>query len=36
VAIRATWHGTTYAFCCEVCKQAFAEDPARFVGADVD
>jgi adenylate cyclase len=31
VSIRATWHGTSYAFCCEMCEQAFAKNPARFV-----
>jgi adenylate cyclase len=31
VATQVTWHGITYAFCCEICKQAFAENPARFV-----
>lgn len=33
VSIRATWHGTSYAFCCEMCEQAFAENPARFVAS---
>jgi adenylate cyclase len=36
VSIRATWHGTNYAFCCEMCEQAFAENPARFVAANLD
>jgi class 3 adenylate cyclase len=30
VAARITWRGATFAFCSEMCKQAFAEDPARF------
>jgi adenylate cyclase len=33
VATQATWRGTTFAFCCEVCKHAFIEDPSRFAGA---
>lgn len=36
VAIRATWRGRTFAFCCEKCKHAFTEDPAKFVGARRD
>ena len=31
VATQATWNGITFAFCCELCKTAFTEDPARFV-----
>jgi adenylate cyclase len=31
VATQATWHGRTFAFCCELCKKAFVDDPARFV-----
>jgi class 3 adenylate cyclase/YHS domain-containing protein len=30
VAMRVTWQGVSYAFCCEICEQAFAENPARF------
>lgn len=30
VAARATWHGVSYAFCCEICERAFAENPDRF------
>jgi class 3 adenylate cyclase/YHS domain-containing protein len=30
----ASWHGVTYMFCCDVCKQAFTEDPAKFVATD--
>lgn len=30
VAVRTTWRGTTFAFCCELCEQAFAENPGRF------
>jgi adenylate cyclase len=33
VATRVTWHGVPYAFCCDICKNAFAENPARFVAA---
>jgi adenylate cyclase len=33
VATRTTWRGTTYAFCCEICQQAFVQNPARFVAA---
>jgi adenylate cyclase len=36
VAVRSTWRGATYVFCCEICKQAFDENPARFVAADTD
>jgi class 3 adenylate cyclase/YHS domain-containing protein/DNA-binding transcriptional MerR regulator len=36
VATRATWHGSTYAFCCDICKNAFVENPARFVAAQQD
>jgi class 3 adenylate cyclase/YHS domain-containing protein len=36
VATRATWHGSTYAFCCDICKNAFVENPARFVAAHQD
>jgi class 3 adenylate cyclase/YHS domain-containing protein len=31
VASHATWHGITFAFCCELCKNVFSEDPGRFV-----
>jgi adenylate cyclase len=30
VTTRATWHGVSYAFCCEICRQAFTENPTRF------
>ena len=30
VATRATWQGVSYAFCCNMCQQAFTENPARF------
>jgi class 3 adenylate cyclase len=30
VASRITWRDITFAFCCEMCRQAFSEDPARF------
>jgi class 3 adenylate cyclase/YHS domain-containing protein len=33
VATRADWQGVTYAFCCEICQQAFTENPARFIAA---
>jgi YHS domain-containing protein len=36
VATRTTWRGSTYAFCCEICEQAFAENPARFIAVDTD
>ena len=36
VATRATYHGSTYAFCCDICKNAFVENPARFVAAQQD
>jgi len=36
VATQTTWHGITYSFCCEMCEQAFHENPARFVAADQD
>jgi adenylate cyclase len=32
VAARTTWRGTTFAFCCDICKQAFVENPGRFAG----
>jgi adenylate cyclase len=32
----ASWQGVTYAFCGDMCKQAFAESPARFVVAQHD
>jgi class 3 adenylate cyclase/YHS domain-containing protein len=31
VATQATWHDRTYAFCCDMCKNAFADNPGRFV-----
>jgi adenylate cyclase len=27
---RATWQGVSYAFCGEICRQAFTENPTRF------
>jgi YHS domain-containing protein len=36
VGSRVTWQGKTFAFCCDVCEQAFAENPARFVAAQQD
>ena len=36
VAIRTTWHGMTFAFCSEKCRQAFADNPSRFLTADRD
>jgi class 3 adenylate cyclase/YHS domain-containing protein len=36
VASQTAWHGITYAFCCDMCKDAFAENPARFVAAQPD
>jgi adenylate cyclase len=33
VTTRAVWQGVTYAFCCAICQQAFAEDPAKFLPA---
>ena len=35
-AARITWRGTTFVFCSEMCEQAFAEDPIRFVVVDHD
>ncbi|HWS93447.1 MAG TPA: adenylate/guanylate cyclase domain-containing protein, partial [Mycobacterium sp.] len=31
VAARTTWRGTRYAFCCEICRDAFIENPIRFM-----
>jgi class 3 adenylate cyclase/YHS domain-containing protein len=31
VAARTTWRGTRYAFCCEICRDAFIENPTRFM-----
>jgi class 3 adenylate cyclase/YHS domain-containing protein/DNA-binding transcriptional MerR regulator len=33
VAGRTTWRGIDFAFCSEICKQAFDEDPAHFAAA---
>jgi adenylate cyclase len=33
VVTRIAWRGTTFAFCSEICSQAFADDPGRFVAA---
>lgn len=35
-AARITGRGTTFVFCSEMCEQAFAEDPIRFVAVDRD
>jgi adenylate cyclase len=31
LAARTTWRGTRYAFCCEICRDAFIENPTRFM-----
>lgn len=31
VATRTTWRGTAFAFCSEICKRAFVDDPDNFV-----
>jgi YHS domain-containing protein len=31
----SVYEGKTYAFCCDGCKQAFDENPAKYVHADV-
>lgn len=36
VGSRVTWQEKTFAFCCDVCEQAFTENPARFVAAQQD
>jgi YHS domain-containing protein len=36
VASRVTWQGTPFAFCCNMCEQAFAENPTRFIAAQQD
>jgi class 3 adenylate cyclase/YHS domain-containing protein len=36
VVAQVSWHGRTFAFCSDVCRQAFVEDPVRFVAADQD
>jgi class 3 adenylate cyclase/YHS domain-containing protein/DNA-binding transcriptional MerR regulator len=36
VATRAAWRGSSFAFCCDICKNAFVENPARFVAARQD
>jgi len=33
VATRSTWHGIDFAFCSEMCKQAFEDEPAHFAVA---
>ena len=30
VPVRTTWRGTRYGFCCEICRDAFIENPSRF------
>lgn len=32
----SVYEGKTYAFCCDGCKQAFDENPAKYVHADVN
>jgi class 3 adenylate cyclase/YHS domain-containing protein len=32
-AAQISWHGRTFAFCSDICRRAFAEDPTRFVAA---
>jgi adenylate cyclase len=34
VAARATWDGTTFAFCSDRCKQAFDANPRRFITSE--
>ena len=36
VAATTTWRGKTFAFCCELCKNAFIDNPAQFVTAAHD
>jgi adenylate cyclase len=36
VAMRTTWRGKTFAFCCDICKEAFDEEPSRFAAAHED
>jgi adenylate cyclase len=36
VPMRTTWRGKTFAFCCDICKEAFDEDPRRFASAHKD
>ena len=31
VAATTTWRGKTFGFCCELCKNAFTDNPAQFV-----
>ena len=31
VVTRSTWQGKSYAFCTQICRQAFDEDPRCFV-----
>jgi adenylate cyclase len=33
VALQIDWNGKTFAFCCEMCHQAFADNPSRFSAA---
>jgi class 3 adenylate cyclase/YHS domain-containing protein len=33
VVIRTVWGGTTFAFCSDMCKQAFIDDPGHFTAA---
>jgi adenylate cyclase len=35
VAGRATWQGRSFVFCSEICRDAFIEDPVRFVVAQI-
>jgi adenylate cyclase len=36
IATEVTWHGNIFAFCSEVCRQAFIGEPERFVAAHQD
>jgi YHS domain-containing protein len=31
-ALRMTWEGKDYYFCCEACRRAFYDDPTGVVG----
>jgi adenylate cyclase len=33
VTTRVTWNDMSFAFCCNICRQAFVENPSRFVDA---
>jgi YHS domain-containing protein len=34
-AVTAKYHGQTYYFCCDDCKEEFAEAPEEWVGDEV-